>query len=137
VLALSLSGIGFALGIGTFPLLIEGLITQYGWHWAYGWLGGLVAVTILPVGAVVFRRQPEDYGLQPDGRLPTSLVERPTEANATLAAARRTLTFWLFSVGNIAVAALGTGLLFHHYAIMAASEVERPVAALVFVPTGW
>ena len=29
-LALSLSGIGFALGIGTFPLLIEGLITQYG-----------------------------------------------------------------------------------------------------------
>lgn len=131
-----MSGIGFALGIGTFPLLIEGLITQYGWHWAYGWLGGLVAVTILPVGAVVFRRQPEDYGLQPDGRLPTSLVERPTEANATLAAARRTLTFWLFSVGNIAVAALGTGLLFHHYAIMAASEVERPVAALVFVPYG-
>ena len=95
-----------------------------------------MAVTILPVGAVVFRRQPEDYGLQPDGRLPTSLVERPTEANATLAAARRTLTFWLFSVGNIAVAALGTGLLFHHYAIMAASGVERPVAALVFVPYG-
>jgi len=58
------------------------------------------------------------------------------EANATLAAARRTLTFWLFSVGNIAVAALGTGLLFHHYAIMAASEVERPVAAPVFVPYG-
>jgi len=69
-LALSLSGIGFALGIGTFPLLIEGLITQYGWRWAYGLLGVLVAVTILPVGAVVFRRQPEDYGLQPDGRLP-------------------------------------------------------------------
>ncbi|WP_254977291.1 MFS transporter [Cyanobium sp. ATX 6A2] len=135
-LALSLSGIGFALGIGTFPLLIEWLIRQYGWRWAYALLGGLVAVTILPAGALVFRRQPELYGLQPDGRLGARTQQRPTEANVTLAQARRTSTFWLFALGNGVVAALGTGLLFHHYSIMATAGVDRTLAALVFLPYG-
>ncbi|MGL6132802.1 MAG: MFS transporter [Prochlorococcaceae cyanobacterium] len=135
-LALSLSGIGFALGIGTFPLLIEQLIHQYGWRWAYALLGGLVAVTILPAGALVFRRQPELYGLQPDGRLRGSAQRRTTEAHLTLAEARRTSTFWLFALGNGVVAALGTGLLFHHYSIMATAGVDRTLAALVFLPYG-
>lgn len=52
-LALSLSGIGFAVGIGVFPLLIEFLITRWGWRLAYMILGGLVAVTILPIGALI------------------------------------------------------------------------------------
>lgn len=135
-LALSLSGVGFAVGIGGFPLLIEGLITQYGWRSAYGLLGALVAVTILPVGALVYRRQPEHYGLQPDGRAPVITAACRAEANATLATARRSFIFWLFALGSVSISALGTGLLFHHYSIMAASGIDRPVAALVFVPYG-
>jgi MFS family permease len=135
-LALSLSGIGFALGIGAFPLLIERLITAFGWRWTYASLGGLVAVTILPLGLLVFRDSPERYGLRPDG-YSTANVEVPVaEASYTLGQARRTFTFWLFAAGNFCVSALGTGLLFHHYSIMADSGVDRTVAALVFVPYG-
>ncbi|NEO26418.1 MAG: MFS transporter, partial [Kamptonema sp. SIO4C4] len=137
-LALSLSGIGFALGIAGFPLLIEALTQEFGWRWAYALLGGLVAVTILPLGGIIFRDRPERYGLKPDGLLEDSTSEDKlaAETNYTLAQARRTLTFWLFVAGNFCVASLGTGLIFHHYSIMAASGVERTVAALVFVPFG-
>ena len=61
----------------------------------------------------------------------------PPEANHTLATARRTFTFWLFAAGGFSVASLGTGLIFHHYSIMAASGIERSLAAIVFVPFGF
>lgn len=131
-LAISLSGIGYAIGIAGFPLLI----TQFGWRLTYIILGSIVAMTILPIGALVFRDPPERYGLQPDGRTDLTLTEQPLEANYTLAEARRTVNFWLFTSGNFCIAALGTGLLFHHYSIMAASGIARTVAALVFVPFG-
>lgn len=134
--ALSLSGIGFAIGIGVFPLLIEFLIAQLGWRSAYMMLGGLVAVTILPIGALVYREQPERYGLQPDGRVSATQTQPSEEVNYTLNEARGTFTFWLFCLGSFCVAALGTGLIFHHYSIMAASGVDRAVAAVVFVPFG-
>ncbi len=134
--ALSLSGLGFALGISLFPLLIERLIAQFGWRQAYMMLGGLVAVTILSIGALVYRDQPERYGLRPDGNRPVSGEYLLEEVHYTLAAARCTFRFWLFSIGNVCIAALGTGLVFHHYSIMAASGVDRGVASLVFVPYG-
>lgn len=135
-LALSLSGMGLAIGIGVFPLMIEGLIEQLGWRVAYASLGGLVAVTILPLGALLYREQPERYGLQPDGNFHQSQNINIAEVNYTLSAARGTLTFWLFTAGNICVAMLGTGLIFHHYSIMAAADIDRSVAAMVFVPFG-
>lgn len=57
-LAISLSGIGFAVGIAIFPLFIEFLIAQLGWRLAYISLGGVVALTILPIGALIFRERP-------------------------------------------------------------------------------
>ncbi len=134
--ALSISGIGLALGIGVFPLIIESLINQLGWRLAYASLGGVVALTILPLGALVYREQPERYGLQPDGRHQAGESVTLSEVNYTLPAARRTLTFWIFTAGSICVAMLITGLLFHHYSIMASSGIERSVAAMVFVPFG-
>jgi sugar phosphate permease len=136
-LAISLSGIGFAFGVAVFPLFIEFLITRFGWRLAYMILGGVVAFTILPIGALIYREQPERYGLQPDSKVIITQTQLPEEENHTLSTARRTFTFWLFSAGGFCVAALGTGLVFHHYSIMAASGIERSVAAVVFVPFGF
>jgi MFS family permease len=134
--ALSISGIGLALGIGVFPLIIESLINQIGWRLAYASLGGVVALTILPLGALLYRDQPERYGLQPDGPLKATQTPPLNEVNYTLPAARRTLTFWIFTAGSICVATFITGLIFHHYSIMASSGIERSIAAMVFVPFG-
>ena len=134
-LAVGITGLGFAAAISVFPLLIEGLITQFGWRGAYVALGALVAATILPVGAWLFRGQPERFGLRPDSG--SSVDEPPSEVNLTLAQARRTPTFWLFVAGSICVAALTTGLIFHHYSMMAQNGLDRLSAATVFVALGF
>lgn len=150
-LAVGLSGLGMATATAVFPPVIEALIDALGWRWAYAALGGLVLVTMLPIGIVFYRGRPETFGLEVDvgpSRRAVSGEEAPgaghkntrpslPEANYTLRQAQRTVTFWLFVGGNFLVAALGTGLLFHHYSIMAAGGLERAAAAAVFVPLGF
>ncbi|MEJ2287727.1 MAG: MFS transporter [Deinococcales bacterium] len=139
-LAVGLTGLGMAAATAFFPMLIESMIGSYGWREAYVLLGLLVAITILPVGALLFRARPESFGLAPDGGagLAGSVMplEGVREVDYTLADARRTRTFWLFVAGNTLVSALTTGLIFHHFSIMAAGGLDRAVAARVFVPFG-
>ncbi|MFO7546540.1 MAG: MFS transporter [Trueperaceae bacterium] len=148
-LAVGLSGLGMATATALFPRLIESLIVALDWRLAYAALGGLVLVTMLPIGIGFYRSRPETFGLEADvGPLrraealrTTGHAEshRPTivEANYTLKQARKTVTFWLFATGNFLVEALGTGLLFHHYSIMQAGGLERDAAATVFVTLGF
>ncbi|MEJ2665685.1 MAG: MFS transporter, partial [Deinococcales bacterium] len=119
-LAVGMMGLGMAVATAVFPMLIEALIGRYGWREAYVLLGLAVAVTILPVGALLFRSRPETFGLAPDGvaRLGTPSEARRDE-EYTLGQARRTRTFWLFVAGNTMVAILTTALIFHHFSIMA------------------
>lgn len=137
-LAVGLAGLGMALATAFFPLLIETLVEALGWRWAYMALGGLVALVMIPIGALFFRAQPEQYGLQPDSSRPTPKTTEDTAQEATYSGsqARRTLTFWLFSSGDFMISAFGTGLVFHHFSIMETGGLERAVAALVFVPSG-
>ncbi|MEX2542352.1 MAG: MFS transporter [Trueperaceae bacterium] len=134
-LAIGLSGIGIALATGFFPLLFQVMLDQFGWRLTYMILGTLVAAVMIPVGAIFYRSHPESYGLLPDGS-PSKRTEEVTEVNYTAAGARRTLTFWLFVLGDFMVAALGTGLIFHHYSIMAAGGIDRLTASTFFVPLG-
>ena len=134
-LAVGVTGLGFAVATAFFPLLIEALIAQFGWRTAYMLLGGLVAVTILPLGALLFRGHPERFGLRPDSGAVTT--EAVAETNLSLAEARRTATFWLFVAGGVCVAALSTGLVFHHYSIMAEGGLDRLAAATVFLALGF
>lgn len=135
-LAVGLAGLGIALGTAAFPPLIEVLMAAMGWRNAYALLGLLILVTVLPLGITFFRERPERFGLMPDG-IPTSpSADTRQEPSLALGEARRTLTFWLYVLGGVSVSALGTGLVFHHYAIMEANGVERTAAAGMFVSFG-
>ena len=136
-LAVGLSGLGMAIATACFPFVIEALIDAFGWRTAYMVLGGLIAATILPLGAWLYRGKPELYGLRPDSRVQPSADEALQERHYTLAQTRRTVTFWLFVSGDFFGAALGTGLIFHHYDIMAGGGIDRLAAAAVFVPFGF
>ena len=131
-LAIGLTGIGTALAVGGFPILIELLVNQFGWRQAYMLLGGLVAITILPVGAWLYRGHPESYGLVPDGNATNNLAKPINETNYTAPQARRTVIFWAFAAGNFLVSGLGTGLVFHHYSIMETGGLERLTASTMF-----
>lgn len=134
-LAVGLAGVGMATATAFFPFLIEVLINRFEWRQAYMLLGGLVAVTILPVGACLFRGHPERFGLLPDSR--AEPAETVIELNYSLHQARRTLTFWLYAGSGFLVSALGTGLVFHHYSIMAESGLDRVAAGTMFVSFGF
>lgn len=135
--AVGLTGLGIAAATAFFPMVIDAMIQAHGWRQAYTLLGLLVAVTVVPVGALLFRSRPERYGLAPDG---AALLDRSlngaAETNYSLREARRTRTFWLFVVGNALISALTTGLVFHHFSIMAAGGLDRAAAVRVFVPFG-
>ena len=135
--AIGLLGIGMAAWTATFPTLVERLIEPFGWRTTYMLLGALVAVTILPLGAVLLRDRPERYGVVVDGgTAPAKGATTVPEAAYRPAEARATRTYWLFLAGLWLGSNLGTGLAFHHYGILAAGGLDRAAAAAAFVPLG-
>jgi MFS transporter, OFA family, oxalate/formate antiporter len=137
-LAVGITGIGMALATAGFPRLIETGIENLGWRMAFAGLGALVALTILPLGIAFFRGHPERYGSVPDGGS-TSEAKREArpEPSFTVAEARRSVAFWLLAGAVACISALGTGLLFHHYDLMASRGIDRPTATSLFAWFAW
>jgi MFS family permease len=86
---------GRALGIATMGVSAGGVIVipittlfiaLFGWRGAWAALGVVILVTLLPLGAVFMRRQPEDLGLLPDGDRPEAAgAARPEPSRSTAA----------------------------------------------------
>lgn len=106
IATMGLSGAGVVI-----PLPLAFFISQFGWRGA--WVA--VAVFVLVVGtcaSLVMRRQPEDYGLLPDGdggreqmiatEPEASLPQERAgvEANLTMREALRTSAFWLLIIAS-------------------------------------
>ena len=134
-LTIGISGVGFAMGVAFLPSLIEIIINKYDWRMAYIILGLIVAATILPLGALLFRGHPESFGLEPDGA--NEKPNKALETNYTAAEARKTGVFWLFTAATITTSMLATGLLFHNYNILAENGLNRDLATKVFIPIGF
>jgi MFS transporter, OFA family, oxalate/formate antiporter len=73
----------------------------------------------------------------PDGRASVGARDAPPEPSFTVAQARRSATFWLLAGGLACVSALGTGLLFHHYDLMASRGIDRSTATTLFAWFAW
>ncbi|WP_103027149.1 MFS transporter [Salinibacter altiplanensis] len=149
-LAVGVLGVGMAGATALFPPLMEMGLQAYGWQTTYLIMGGLLAVIMLPLGALLYRDAPERYGLSPDppvaspnqemasGAAPskTTGAEDAAIRGVRPAVAYRTWTFWLFTGAGVCTAGFGTGLLFHHFSILEEVGVARGRAAQFFVPLG-
>lgn len=71
-----------------------------------------------------------------DGGRAADAADPPVERTYTAVQARQTLTFWLFVVGMFMGSMLSTGLVFHHYSILAEGGLDRLDAAMAFVYFG-
>lgn len=123
------ASLGLAAGSMVFPILIDALIQVYGWRGAYITLAAIVALTMVPVAAALFRDRPERFGLRPDAgflRAPRVLRDEPS---FTRSQALRTATFWVLCASSFLANAIGTGLLLNHFSVLQAVGLER-IAAL-------
>jgi sugar phosphate permease len=124
--AMAYTSLGVPLGGFLLAPLTQIFIDEYGWRAAWVILAVIGAGLIVPMSLIFMRRQPEDMGLLPDGRLPLEGVrpvvpsgQRASSAPAhhdehswTRAEAIRTATFWklVFVFGLVMLALSSVGV---------------------------
>jgi MFS family permease len=96
-----------------------------GWRGAYFVLALLVALTILPVAAVLFRDRPEKFGLTTNAGLPPVVKKTQDEPSFTREEALRAGVFWLLTAVGFLTNAIGTALLLNHFSIMQTAGIAR------------
>jgi MFS family permease len=122
-IAAAAASLGLAAGSMVFPQLIDFLISLFGWRGAYLALAGFVALTILPVAALLFRDRPEKFGLSPDAGLALTAKDARPEPSFSRQQALRTGVFWLLCAAGFLTNAVGTALLLNHFSIMQTAGV--------------
>jgi MFS family permease len=92
-LAIGLASAGGSLGTFVLPPVAHLVVSRLGWRWAYVVFGVAVLLALNAV-AVLMRRDPETFGLAPDGDArPRGALTRPE--GWTIGQAMRTRAFWL------------------------------------------
>jgi sugar phosphate permease len=114
-LALSISGMGMALGGLSTPLVIAAL-TRYGWR-TTALASGLIVLVLGLLLAQLMRHPPETYGLRPDGDprpAPEARTARPTDTRSyTAREAMATRAFWYISLGHAAALLVVSAVMVH------------------------
>ena len=112
-LALSISGMGMALGGLLTPLVVAAL-ARFGWRWTAFASGFVVLAIGLPLSQLM-RRPPETYGLTPDGE--PRVVDRTAPASDsrsyTAREAMATHAFWYISLGHAAALLVVSAVMVH------------------------
>lgn len=114
--AIGLAAVGFSLAGVVVPNTMTPVVDELGWSAGWRILAVVTAVVVLPA-ALVMRRQPEDYGLLPDGRRRKGPEGRRDaerelqdyESSVTRREALRTSALWVLVIafGSVGLTLLG------------------------------
>ncbi len=101
--ALGILSMGAPFGLLIAFPAVQWVIETYGWRTGWMTLGIIGLAVIVPVSLLVFKRQPEDIGLMPDGDLPREARASgphldPEARQWTRAEAMRTPVFWRITI---------------------------------------
>ena len=144
--AIALGSSGVSLAGLIMPVAMTSVVDSMGWRDAYLVLAVITFVVIVPV-ALVMRRQPEDYGLLPDGtKLGAGLGGRSKKAadaqaldaanSYTRGEALRTPAIWLLIVGYGSNIMAISAVLVHAIPFMTDNGLTRTEAALALALNG-
>ncbi|MEM8768664.1 MAG: MFS transporter [Pseudomonadota bacterium] len=132
-------GVFVSLGFSVAPLLLALMIDAYGWRGALWLMAAALVFGFATVALLFLRNSPEEEGLLPDGRAVTEeddSAARPAPVvDRTLAEARRSASFWLYSGGLAIHALFGTAVTFHIVSIFAEAGRDRGEAFAYFLPS--
>jgi MFS transporter, OFA family, oxalate/formate antiporter len=137
-LANAFLGIFSAFGFSVAPRILDHFIVLLEWRGAWIMLA-LVAGLIFALFVLVFYRDnPADCGCVADGKLPAGRIrKRPPslpDYDFTLPEARKTLSFWAFTLALSLSALYISGLTFHVVSIFETAGLNRESALGIFIP---
>lgn len=125
--------VGFALAI---PLL-DALVKGFGWRGAWRLTAGAVGLAFAALAALLFRDNPENCGLLPDGRKADDTFHTssgvPVVHQFTLGQAVRTPTFWVFTLALSMFGLYMTSVSFHLISIFRLAGLPREQAVNMFL----
>ena len=143
--------LGLAIGLGqiggglsfAYGMLIEAVISHWGWRSSFLVMAGLLIVVLLPLYVFLFRYRPEDKGLKAYGtsELPTGGEVQETakapERDWTVGSAARTYNLWFLVIAQFCYWGTGNYLILAHQ-IKFAEDVgySSMLAASVFALFG-
>lgn len=134
----AVSGAMVSFAFSGAPLVFEYLIRNYSWQGAWRLLGAGFIIALVPLFWAFTRDNPEECGLEMDGGVsgksrranPDSTIYR----DYTLNEARRTFSFWAFTMVFALNAMVITGYAFHIIAIGAELQVGTDYILSLFIP---
>ena len=132
-----ISSVFVAFGFSLAPLTFDTFIQETSWRWAWIIMAIGIGVFFTLFVFLFYRDNPEDLGMIPDGEIhgnrAKNVIIKPFK-QFTLNEARKTLTFWLFSIPLAMYALYITGFTFHLVSIFEHAGMGRDKALGVFIP---
>jgi cyanate permease len=128
VSAIGASAISFA------PVLLEMLVSDWGWRRMWLAEGIAVAVIVLPVAWFAMRDRPADLSQHPEGDVPDPAAPPAEQWGAPRSVALRTPFFWVVTAGIASVGLLATAVNFHQVSLLGERGLSAAEAAANFLP---
>jgi len=133
-----ISSVFVSLGFSIAPLIFDYLIEAYSWQGAWLVLGLTAAVGFSLIVFVFFRDNPEECGLNPDGKeapvQPKGKVMNKAQKQFRLKDARKTYVFWIFSISMAIHGMMMTGFIFNVVSIFEQVQMTKDDALFIFIP---
>ncbi len=132
-----ISAVFVALGFSVAPLTFDLLIQSTSWRGAWIIMSIFIATLFSVFVFIFFRDNPEDLNMIPDGRIHANREHNVTIKpfrQMTLKEAKKTLSFWVFSIPMALYALYITAFTFHLVSIFENAGLNRENALSVFVP---
>lgn len=132
------TSISLSFGFSSAPIWLSALIDDFGWSGA--WQVMAIALAVFAIFILQFYRvRPEDHGLLPDGiRKGQEILGASDQPRAkkqfTLAEARKTRAFWVFTFLLAFNSFFITGLTFHVVSIFESTGLSKEEAVRIFLP---
>ena len=129
--AMGYAYLGLGLGGTAAPLLVNFLVSRYGWRNAIEILGLIILMVLLPVGIFITKSDPVELGLLADGAHAPNGAEIPISSSiqiGNVSAALGSANFWLILLGaTLVIGAVGTVI--QHFVLFLKDQGYSAVAA--------
>jgi MFS family permease len=127
----ALAIITFAGGLAStiFVPLSDALLRSFGWRQSILMLGIFLAVTTIPLHALILRRRPADLGLLPDGEA-NAMVLHTTVVHFSLSDALHSRFFWLLTLAFSLAYLAANAIRVHFIPFLIDSGIDASTAAV-------